>query len=122
MKTLQFTLTNNWFKVHLSGKSEEYREITPYWTQRLFRSLSNDHLSHYYAKRACDFILKNGRPPAYVRYRSFDTATGHLGYSKTVFVKKYLGLEIGIGEAKWGAPEHPVFIIKLGNIIETKNI
>lgn len=37
MKTLKLTLTRKWFDMILRGeKKEEYREIKPYWEQRLY--------------------------------------------------------------------------------------
>jgi len=36
MKTLHLTLKKKWFDLILAGKKKvEYREIKPYWTQRL---------------------------------------------------------------------------------------
>ena len=41
-KVLTLTVSKEWFDMILSGeKTEEYREIKPYWIARLFRNNSN---------------------------------------------------------------------------------
>lgn len=122
MRILHLTLKKKWFDMILSGeKKEEYRKITPYWTQRLFRHIGSNKLSNHDAQRVCDFILKNGYTTAYVQPRQFDKAIGHDGYTNKTFTKEFFCVEVGIGKPEWGAPPEPVFIIKLGKIIETKN-
>ena len=49
MKTLKLTLTRKWFDMILRGeKKEEYREIKPYWEQRLY------HICLLYTSDAAD--------------------------------------------------------------------
>lgn len=78
-------------------------------------------LSHYDANRACGFIRENGRPPSYIQPRKFDSATGNDAYTKRTFTKEFFGVSIGIGNPAWGASNNPVFIIKCGDIIATRN-
>lgn len=92
MATLHLTLKKKWFDLIKSGqKTEEYREIKPYWDRRLIAG------------------------------KSFDTVTFKNGYSKnapafTIELKEILS---GIGRVEWGAPEvDPVYILKLGSIIK----
>lgn len=33
--TLHLNLIKQYFDLHLNGKNEEYREVTPYWIKRL---------------------------------------------------------------------------------------
>lgn len=41
-KVLTLTISKQWFDMILSGeKTEEYREIKPYWVARLFQCNSN---------------------------------------------------------------------------------
>ena len=38
MNNLQLSLKNKWFEMTKAGiKTEDYREITPYWLKRLFK-------------------------------------------------------------------------------------
>lgn len=74
-------------------KREEYREIKPYWDNRM--------------NKGHDVI----------RFRN--------GYQKDAPVMdiELKGTVTGQGKIEWGAPEaKPVYILRLGNIIELKNI
>ena len=52
MKNLQLSLKKNWFEMTKSGlKTEDYREITPYWYGRLF---FDAHNSKSLRREACD--------------------------------------------------------------------
>lgn len=113
MSTLHLTLKKQWFDMILSGgKREEYREIKPYWERRLCREFDPT------TKRA---VVIDGRNS----FKKFNTVTFSNGYSNDSR-KMIIGIEcieIGYGVSEWGAPPyHRVFIIKLGNIIERKNI
>lgn len=92
-KVLHLTLKKKWFDMIASGaKREEYREMKPYWNKRL---LCN--------KTQYDRIL----------FRN--------GYNKDSpsFMIEFKSLQSGLGIIEWGAPAgQPVFILKLGNIIE----
>lgn len=89
MRKLHLTLKKKWFDMIKSGlKKEEYREIKPYWTKRL-----------------CG--------------REYDVVEFRNGYSKDSprLTIEYKGLCRGIGNPILGAPKNPVYIIKLGSII-----
>ena len=50
MNILHLTLKKHWFDLIASGqKTEEYREIKPYWTSRLMTDAT--HFKHYDAVR-----------------------------------------------------------------------
>ena len=92
MATLHLTLKKKWFELIKSGrKTEEYREIKPYWDRRLMAG------------------------------KSFDTITFKNGYAKnaptfTIELKEIIS---GLGVVQWGAPENEtVYILKLGSIIK----
>lgn len=100
MKTLHLTLKKKWFDMILSGeKKEEYREIKPYWIQRL---------SH----------------PLYPLFRKYDVVEFRNGYSKNAptMIVECGGISTGFGYKPWGGTGEKVYIIKLGKIIETKNV
>lgn len=105
MKILHLTLKKKWFDMILSGeKKEEYREIKPYWAKRLLWTIeeSDDE--------------REG-------FEQYDAVEFRNGYSKDAptMLVECKGISVGIGNPAWGAPEHPVFIIKLGKILEIKN-
>lgn len=123
MKILHLTLTKKWFDMILSGeKTEEYRQIKPYWTSRL---VWTDELvtpkefawSLLNEGHAC--IGGNNRT-CFARY---DFVEFRNGYSKDApaMTVECKGITTGIGNPDLGAPTHPVFIIKLGAVLETGN-
>lgn len=104
---LYLTLNRKWYDMILSGeKTEEYREINPYWEKRLIEP----HISE-----DGDF------EPHFVEFKHFDTIRFTNGYSKNApsFEIECLGIRIGTdGKTEWGAPsDYQYFIISLGKII-----
>jgi hypothetical protein len=90
MEVLHLTLKKKWFDMIASGeKKEEYREIKPYWIKR----------------------LRHGR------YNAIKFRNGYAKDAPTVTVKLKCITRM-VGYKKWGAPEHPVFILHLGEIID----
>lgn len=93
-KVLHLTLKKKWFDMILSGeKTEEYREIKPYWMKRLFNK-------HFDVIKFRNGYSKNS-PWMIVELRSIHGAMQ--------------------GKAKWGAPDCNVISLKLGKIIEKGN-
>jgi hypothetical protein len=91
MKILNLTLKKKWFDMIASReKSEEYREMKPYWDIRL-RTKSYDAI-----------LFRNG-----------------YGSQAPSMLVELLALQSGLGIIEWGAPEQtPVYILKLGRILE----
>jgi len=87
MKILHVTLLKKWFDAIARGeKTEEYRVIKPFWTQRLVgRHYAEIHFTNGYG--------------------------GHRPFMRVEF----LGLSEGEFEGQ------PVFVLKLGKILEIKN-
>lgn len=103
-RILHLTLKKRWFDMILSGeKPEEYRENKPYWQKRLI---------DYNSCRVC--------------IKSFDYVVFKNGYSKTARMMKvkWLGTQLGKPAFKWYGAEtdKQVFVISLGEIVETQNI
>ena len=95
MNTLHLTINKKWFDMILSGKkTEEYREIKPYYILRLIgRDYDN-------------VVFRNG----YARDAP----------SLTIELK---AIRFGTGKPEWGAePNKKYFVLYLGKIINTKNI
>ena len=100
-------------------KTEDYRDITPYWAKRLvgvwtwkmndgmFKELENSFMSDHQI----------------VSFKNYTNNIMTLGYPKSTDTERILKLEhkgitIGYGNPEWGAePNKLYFIIKHGNII-----
>lgn len=117
MRTLSLVLKRKWFDMIASGeKTEEYREIKPYWESRLgdcFRwcsqTLDNNGL-HLNLKR-CNTCSERKN------LNQYDAVTFYLGYSKDRPSMTFAIKEIAIspGRTEWGAEKGEMyFVIKLG--------
>jgi len=93
--TLHLTIKKKWFDMILSGeKTEEYRDIKPYYNLRLI------------GKEYDTVVFRNG----YARDAP----------SLTIELKT---IHFGTGKPEWGAEEGKTyFVLSLGKIINTKNI
>ena len=110
VKTLHLTLKKKWFDMILSGeKKEEYREIKEYWCNRF--------CSKEWYKYEVE-ILHNA-----IDLFPDEIVFKH-GYSKNAPTIRIecKGITIGKGVSEWGGTVEDVFIIKLGKILETKNV
>lgn len=132
MKTLHLTLKSEYFNAILKGdKKEEYRDIKWHWIRRFFtyhgwnrdecmsdeliddlRSLPKHHSSFPDFLDFFDF-----------KVAKFDTVTLINGYSKNAptMVVEFLGLDVGMNITTPLGTRN-FFVIKLGKILETKNI
>lgn len=136
---LQLSLKKEWFELTKSGiKTEDYREITPYWVKRLiFYSsssglcLTNDDWDEvcYDINSACqesldyteeiEYHLDNW----YLKFKPFTQNIMTLGYPKSTDTSRILklehkGIEIRTGNPEWGAePNKLYFVIKHGAIL-----
>lgn len=95
MNTLHLTIKKKWFDMILSGvKTEEYRDIKPYYNLRLI------------GREYDSVVFRNG----YARDAP----------SLTIELKT---IRFGTGKPEWGAEEGKTyFVLYLGKIINTKNI
>ena len=106
MKTLTLSLKKKWYDMIASGeKTEEYRELTPYWRKRL-----------------CHLVWKD--VDKYYQIRHFNAVTFTLGYPKKDDMSRRMtfktnGIHIGTGKPEWGAEDgKKYFVIKLGGRIK----
>jgi hypothetical protein len=119
MKTLHLTLTRKWFKMVLSGeKKDEYREIKPYWMKRFMRCFWAGFRPCKYG--CCWDTVGRGCPGV---FNDFDTIEFRNGYAKDapIMLVECKDIITGVGRPEWGAPTEPVFILKLGAVLETRN-
>ncbi|MBR1775213.1 MAG: hypothetical protein IJ759_06765 [Bacteroidales bacterium] len=112
MKTLHLVLKKQWFDMIASGeKTEEYREIKPYWQKRICINCNE-----LYCERPCLDCYRNDMNT----FNHYDTVTFYLGYKKDrpkmTFKIRYIS--VGYGKEEWGAEKGKVyFVIKLGERI-----
>lgn len=106
MKTLHLPLKAKWYEMIESGeKTEEYREIKPYWENRIQCQAYGVCTPNKPCLRArtvgvCD-----------MRYTHVKFS---YGYTKRTMTFEIDSITIGRGIPEWGAPTEDVFIIKLG--------
>ncbi len=128
MKTLDLPLKAKWYDMIESGeKKEEYREIKPFWYQRLYQRKKEYSCAGKLSKSDAEYVclpehrhilLDNGfkdnefRPYTHVRFR--------YGYTKRTMLYEIESISIGKGNPDWGAPNEEVFIIKLGKMINSR--
>ena len=118
---LHLVLKKKWYEMQECGeKPEEYRDITPYWYQRLYqRKDEYGHagpLTRDDAEYCCDpslrYILK-GKGFADTELRPYTHVCFHCGYTSQCFIDRIDNITIGRGLPEWGAPEdRDVFIIR----------
>lgn len=124
MKTLHLTLKKKWFDMILSGKKkDEYREIKPYWINRL----CHKGYLKYSKPTQEDLVI-----PYYEGMNLFDaikldfgTVTFKNGYVADApeIVVELKAIEIKEGNPDWGAVQGvKYFVLSLGKILSTKNI
>ena len=127
MKALDLVLKKKWYDMIESGeKTEEYREIKPYWANRILYHFPLGIDEYWSSVLDKAFTLVKNSPRCFNLHellvrnygtRGYDKVTFHLGYSKdrpsmTFAIKEIVCDE---GKEEWGAlPGETYFVIKLG--------
>lgn len=136
-KVLHLTLKKKWFDMIASGeKVEEYREIKPYWIDRLLAPKTPSY-SLWEEPGAYDEFVRDAKFPI-ERFRSSEEVLGYFsvkpmtfevvqfrnGYTKAAptIIVECLSISIGRSKLEWGGDNQFCFVIKLGKIISTKNL
>lgn len=102
--TLRLPLKKQWYEMIESGiKTEEYREIKPYWTRR-FIGMNQPLFSFRYG-----YQQANVKGYTHVKFS--------YGYTKRTMTFEIKEITIGKEKLEWGEPKEDVFIIKLGERI-----
>ena len=106
MKILDLPLIGEWYNmIEANIKTEEYREVKPYWIKRLC-----NYSDTLWQCADCDGLLMcslcfTPRNYTHVRFR--------YGYTKRTMLREIESITIGYGKPEWGAPtDRQVFIIK----------
>ena len=129
MKNLQLSLIKKWFEMTKSGeKTEDYREITPYWCNRFLLYDGNTQPNDWWD------VLQRFSGPAFesdlkeafnygISFKEFNTNTMTLGYPKSTDKERIIrldhkGIEIRTGNHEWGAEKGKVyFVVKHGKML-----
>lgn len=116
MKILHLPLKKKWYEMIESGiKTEEYREIKPYWSKRFFKNFPVT----WRMALNIGMISKNY---AHLYGKEFYPEHTHIkfsyGYTKRTMTFELEKITIGKGKPEWGAPNEDVFIIHLGKRIK----
>ena len=136
MKYLQLSLKKQWFEMtDTNGKTEDYRNITPFWLKRLCLWQNEkitinlrtsdileccEQLLGCYDEEDIAYQIDNW----YLSFKPFTHNIMTLGYPKSTDISrikifKHAGIEIGFGKEEWGAePNKLYFIIKHGKRIQ----
>jgi hypothetical protein len=129
---LQLSLKTKWFEMTKAGiKTEDYREITPYWCSR-FALLNGVRMKKEQWRR---YLITSGKiymqkctekhsPINPITFKNLTQNTMTLGYPKSGDTERILklehkGIEIRTGNPDWGAePNKLYFVILHGSFVE----
>lgn len=132
MSNLRLSLKKNWFELTKAGiKTEDYREITPYWCSRLMLYQGENYSQEMYKRMidnwGVDFVRRLTESELKQdTFKHFDLNIMTLGYprgddTEKVLELKHNGIEIRTGNPDWGAePDKLYFVILHGDIIDSK--
>lgn len=121
--TLHLVLKDKWFQMYKDGlKNEEYREITPYWCNRLlgpvpfgleFWQIELDKNSPIkkYNQFLLNLLIKR------FGLRGFKFVTFHRGYTNEKITFLLKDIIIDYGNMSLGAPYELCFIIECGDFV-----
>lgn len=141
MATLNLNLIKQWFDLTLQGiKKEDYRDISPFWANRLLSMENGDNLTKHYSEEKIEWICWNLRcfkgleynsieevlTKFHIKFKEFENTDLRNGYKSLDkcprFIIQNKGIIIGIGKKEWGfIGETPKFIVIHGKIIEKFN-
>lgn len=120
MKILDLPLKSTWYlMIELGIKTEEYREIKPYWCQRLIDGHPQrpywEHLQRDITK--AEPITKHkfsDELRLFYKMADYTHVRFRYGNTKRPMLFELKEITIGKGNPEWGAPDYDVFILKLG--------
>ena len=107
-------------------KTEEYRELKPYWCNRLLYTVPLGIKDYWESvlQKAHEFCIKhpfitlNKTLIGDYGTRGYTHVKFSYGYTKRTMTFELENISIGKGNKEWGAPDEDVFIIKLGKRID----
>ena len=125
-KVLNLPLKKKWYDMIESGeKKEEYREIKPYWCNRLLYYIPLGVKEYWKDVLEKAFELEKKHSFLSIEELLKDYGTRYYshvkftyGYTKKSMMFEIDSISIGEGNKEWGGFDKKCFIIKLGNRIE----
>jgi len=128
MKNLQLSLTSNWFEITKLGiKPEDYREITPYWCNRLLRTSNGSYRKkiwwhqNFFENRSTEkTVVSLKGNSSFVSFKQNIMTNGYpkSADSERILKLEHKGIEIREGNPDWGAEVGKLyFVIKHGKIL-----
>jgi hypothetical protein len=127
---LRLSLKTKWFEMTKAGiKTEDYRELTPYWIKRLtqhtkYQGFDMEEILEFLKNgKQVDFKNTHNWLPDFCFPKSFQHNVITLGYPKNEDTERILklehkGIEIRTGNPEWGAePNKLYFVIMHGAIL-----
>ena len=117
---LRMSLKSKWFEMTKAGvKTEDYREINPYWIKRLTSDFSWDMNKYPLKLNEHKEVLNKGS----MKPKVFGCNIMTLGYpsndnTERILKLEHKGIEIRTGNPEWGAePNKLYFVIMHGAIL-----
>ncbi len=100
-KVLHLVLKGQWYDMISQGiKTEEYREVKPYWSRRLIGQDTP--------------IVPQRKGHVGCNVNGYTHVRFHYGYASRSMLFELRDIRIGKGRKEWGAPESSAYIITLG--------
>lgn len=117
MKVLHLSLKKEFYiLIESVVKTEEYREIKPYWIKRFFVHADGRRINkleaEYFARNIS--VLYSALHSGTIKHINYTHVKFSYGYTKRTMLYDIDGFAFGKGKPEWGAPNEDVFIIKLG--------
>ena len=121
MKILDLPLKKEWYNmIETNIKTEEYREVKPYWIKRILRTINIEYTHYIAVDNECAEFYTNNIELLRIDLEAggFHKKVSHVrfsyGYTKRTMLREIESITIGYGKPEWGAPtDKQVFIIKL---------
>lgn len=129
MNILHITQQKKWFDMVAAGmKNEEYREIKPYWVNRLLTYSPTMSHEEWYPEELCRQLLKfphDWDTTIHLyggKFRSYEAVQSRHGYSKDARVIRWThkGIRVGTPNPEWCPPEFhgkTFFILEIGELL-----
>lgn len=127
LETLHLILKRKWWEmIAFCGKTEEYRDFTPFYINRLCDNPRFNSKGEIIGRQsigrwtldACErrgIDLKKAWEDGNMIPKNFSYVTLHLGYTNKIMIFDIKSIRVGEGRPEWGAePGKQYFIIELG--------
>ena len=114
--TLHLILKDKWFQMYKDGlKTEEYREISPYWCNRFLGVVP---MGKKYWQEKLNLVECFGTLGLrFCYYRQYRFVTFHRGYTNEKITFLLKNIKIGYGDMNLGAPGTLCFILEVGDFV-----